>query len=62
MKPNLPYNPFKQGLELYDVNWQDVRLQVVGDKDNFVIYGRQKDGDLIVLNVVGNEVYSDDEN
>ncbi len=56
---NKPYNPFENGAEIHDVNWSEVTLQVVGDKDNFVIYGRYKDGGVIVLNIVGIEVYGE---
>lgn len=56
---NKPYNPFYNGINTYDIDWAEVTLQVVGDKDNFVIYGRRKDGSVIVLNIIGPEVYSE---
>lgn len=58
---NKAYNPFEHGVELHDINWTDVRLQVVGEKDNFVLYGRTKSGGVYVLNIVGNEVFGDGE-
>lgn len=60
-KQNKPYNPFKNGLNTYDLSWLDLCIQVVGDKDNFVIYGRHKSGEVYVLNIVGNEVFEYDE-
>lgn len=56
-----PYNPFKQGLNTYDLDWQELRIRVVGKEDNFVIYGVNKNGEVYVLNIVGPEVFIYDE-
>lgn len=54
-----PFCPFENGNEPHDLNWVDVRLEVIGDKDEYVINGITKTGEVITLNMKGVVTYDE---
>lgn len=47
-----PYNPFQNGMEKWDIDWSVGTVRVIDDGNFAVIVLEEKDGRLIVLNIV----------
>ena len=59
MTKRKPYCPFEHGNETNDLNWLDVRLEVIGDKDAYVINAITSDNNVITLNMKGDVFYGE---
>lgn len=57
MTKRKPYCPFEYGNDPVDLNWLPVRLEVIGDKDSYVINAITEDSDVITLNMKGYVIY-----
>ena len=54
-----PYCPFEHGYKTFDLNWLDVRLEVIGDEDAYVINAITEDNGVITLNMKGDVIYDE---
>lgn len=59
MTKRKPYCPFENGRKDYDLHWLDVRLEVIGDENAYVINAITPEGNVITLNMKGDVFYGE---